>query len=166
MHVMEIAGPAASATPLERALPFLVALMFLIAPLANPPLLAQGLDSEESIDAIVGSDVKTGEAANEEQAERVVAAIENTIASAESVRKAFNLNTLEIVFLPGDTETGPIGEAVAEHREEIVALQESIEGSAMFYHAVDSRSIMLRDIVAVEFGDNDVVTIFVNGRER
>ncbi|MCT7376141.1 hypothetical protein [Chelativorans salis] len=166
MHVMGIAGPAASATPLERALPFLVALMFLIAPLANPPLLAQGLESEGAIDAIIGSDVKTEEAANEEEAERVVAAIENTLSSAESVRKTFSLDTLEIVFLPEDTETGPIGEAIDEHREEIEALRESIEGSAMFYHAVDSRSIMLRDIVAVEFGEENVVTIFVNGSER
>lgn len=167
MHVCELSCPAAFAVPMEKALPLLVALVFLIAPLANPPLLAQGLDNEESIDAIVGSDVKTEEAEGGAETERVVSAIDDTLANAESVRKAFNLDALEIIFLTERTgEQGAIGKAIAEHEEEIEALRESIEGSAMFYHAVDSRSILLRDIVAVEFGKDNTVTIFVNGSER
>ncbi|MCT8999190.1 hypothetical protein [Chelativorans intermedius] len=165
MHAMEPTAPAALAA-MEKALPLVLALAVLVAPLANLPLFAQGLDSEQAIEAIIGSDVKTEEAAGADQAERIVGAIENTLANAERVRKAFSLDTLEIIFLPDDIATGPIGEAIAAHEEEIQTLRQSIEGSAMFYHAVDSRSILLRDIVAVEFDDANNVTIFVNGSEQ
>lgn len=162
MHNSDVIFPANPAVPLEKMLPLLVAFLFLLAPLANLPLLAQGLESEEAIDAIVGSDVKTEEVSREEQIDRVTTAIENTRQSAEMVRKTFNLDTLEIVLLPPAKEDGAIEQAMAEHEEEIQLLRESIEGSAMFYHAVDSRQILLRDIVAVEFGNDNSVTIFVN----
>jgi len=153
--------------PADKALLLLAALAFLFTPLAQQPLMAQGLESEEAIDAIVGSDVKTEQKGKDEQIGRIIAAIDSTIDNAERVRKTFNLNTLEIVFLPdlGNGE-GAIEQAIAEHEPEIQALQESIEGSAMFYHAIDSREILLRDIVAVEFADQENVTIFVNGDEQ
>ncbi|MDZ5697218.1 hypothetical protein [Chelativorans sp. M5D2P16] len=166
MNASQMICPAAPAGAMEKLLPLVVALMFLLAPLANLPLLAQGLESEEAIDAIVGSDVKTEEVSREEQIDRVVAAIENTREGAEAVRKAFSLDTLEIVLLPRAKEDGAIEEAVSEHEEEIELLRQSIEGSAMFYHAIDSRGIMLRDIVAVEFGEDNVVTIFVDEPAR
>ncbi|WEX09282.1 hypothetical protein [Chelativorans sp. AA-79] len=144
----------------------LVVVAFLLVPLAQQPL-AQGLQSEEAIDAIVGSDVKTEETTKENQVERILAAIENTRESAERVRKAFNVETLEIVFLPDlGEEGGEIEKAIEEHDEEIETLRDSIEGSAMFYHAIDSRQILLQDVVAVEFADNENVAIFVTGGER
>ncbi|WP_173935054.1 hypothetical protein [Chelativorans sp. Marseille-P2723] len=143
------------------------ALFFLLVPLVHHPLLAQGLDREEAIDAIVGSDVKTEETTKEAQIERVVAALRNTRESAELVRKTFNLDTLEIVYLPDlGEENGVIEQAIMEQEDQIQTLHESIEGSAMFYHAIDSRSILLRDIVAVEFADNNTVTIFVKGEAQ
>ncbi|MFC6490789.1 hypothetical protein [Nitratireductor sp. GCM10026969] len=166
MNASQMICPSAPAGAMEKLLPLVVALMFLLAPLANLPLLAQGLESEEAIDAIVGSDVKTEEVSREEQIDRVVAAIENTRQSAEAVRKAFSLDTLEIVLLPRAKEDGAIEETASEHEEDIELLRQSIEGSAMFYHAIDSRGIMLRDIVAVEFGEDNVVTIFVDEPAR
>jgi len=147
-----------------KALLVLAVLAFLLVPLAYHPLLAQGLDREGAIDAIVGSDVKTDQTSKKAQTERILAAIENTRESAEKVRKTFSLNTLEIVYVPdlGD-EDGVIERAMAKQEAEIETLRESIEGSAMFYHAIDSRSILLRDVIAVEFAEDDTVTIFVNG---
>ena len=49
---------------------------------------------------------------------------------------------------------------VKEHKEEIVALREAIEGNAMFFHAIDSRSVLTRDVVAVEFDKADGVKIY------
>lgn len=166
MYADDVCLPA-SAGPMEKFLPILMALAFMLAPLAQHSLMAQGLESEEAIDKIIGSDVKTDETKKDDQTERVVAAIDNTHQNAEAVRKAFSLDTLEIIFLPdigqGD---GAIEEAVERNENEIASLRESIEGSAMFYHAVDSRNILLRNIVAVEFGEDNNVTIFVQGDER
>ncbi|WP_051469281.1 hypothetical protein [Chelativorans sp. J32] len=150
----------------ERALFLAAALAFVLPPLSQPPL-AQGLQSQESIDAIVGSDVKTEETTKNAQVERILAAIEMTQDSAERVRKAFTVNALEIVFLPDlGKGSGAIEKAIEEHEEDIEALRDSIEGSAMFYHAIDSREILLQDVVAVEFSSDDSATIFVTGDER
>lgn len=129
------------------------------------PALAQGLDSEGAIDTIVGSDVKTEEKSAVDESERVIAAIEATMDNARIVRRAFNIDEVEIVFLP---EVGKGDSGITEKREEfadqIVELQQSIEGSAIFFHAVDSRQILVRDIVAIEFAnENRAATIFVAG---
>ncbi|WP_367717032.1 hypothetical protein AB2N04_03315 [Nitratireductor sp. GISD-1A_MAKvit] len=141
-----------------------VALALVIALGLNSPLSAQGLQSEKAIDAIVGSKVKTEEVGAGAASERVVAAIDATAENAERVRKTFSLDEIDIVFLPDLEDDGnDIGEAIAKHENEITLLRESIEGSALFFHAVDSRSIQLRDVVALEYADNGAVTIFVKG---
>lgn len=133
--------------------------------LAALPALAQGLDSEGAIDTIIGSDVKTDEKSAVDESERVIAAIEATMDNAQLVRRAFNIDEVEIVFLPevGEGDSG-ITEKREEFADQIVELQQSIEGSAIFYHAVDSRQILVRDIVAIEFAnENRTATIFVAG---
>jgi|UniRef100_Q11BA8 hypothetical protein len=150
----------------ERTLFLVAAFTFLLLPISQQPL-AQGLQSQESIDAIVGSDVKTEETTKNAQVERILTAIQMTQDSAERVRKAFTVNELEIVFLPDlGKETGAIEKAIEEHEADIEVLRDSIEGSAMFYHAIDSRQILLQDVVAMEFGTDDRATIFVTGDER
>lgn len=141
----------------------LVALV--VAGVPQTGLLAQGLDSEQAIDTIVGSDVKTEEKAVSAETDRLLAAIDNTVANASEVRRKYSLDTVEIVFLPELAEgTRPdIEAAMAENEAAIEELRQSIEGSAMFYHAVDSRDVLLRDIIALEFDDNNGVTIFVAG---
>lgn len=140
----------------------IVTLLCVMSP--GAPLLAQGLDSDEAIDTIVGSDVKTEQTRAKANAERIVAAISNTRENAERVRKTFNLNEIDIVFVPDiDEEKTPIDDALTDYENEISVLRESIEGSALFYHAVNSRSIMLRDIIAMEYGEDNKVTIFIKG---
>ncbi|WP_048647296.1 hypothetical protein [Nitratireductor soli] len=143
-----------------------IATMALLVALAlQTPLLAQGLDREEAIDAIIGSDVKTEEVEAASAADRVVEAIAETSKNAERVRKTFSLNEVDIVFLPDLNESsGGIMKAIADNQRDIDALQEAIDGSALFYHAVDSRSVMVRDVVALEYDDGDKVTIFVKGK--
>ncbi|MEO3997378.1 hypothetical protein [Mesorhizobium sp. CAU 1732] len=128
--------------------------------------LAQGLDADGAIDTIVGSDVTTGEENSAADEGRIVAAIENTAANISEVRKKFSLDKVEIVFLSdlGDGQT-PVEAKLEERKADVTELQKSIEGSAMFYHAVDSRQILLRDVVALEFDDNNGVTIFVAGSD-
>lgn len=149
----------------ETMLHVAAAAAFLVASILQTPLLAQGLESEEAIDAIVGSDVKTEEVKTDSARERVLAAIESARESAERARKTFSLQELDIVFLSdlsGNDNEKVLQKAIAENEQEIQTLQEAIEGSALFYHAVDSRSIMVSKIVALEYGE-DKVTIFVDG---
>ena len=50
-----------------------------------------------------------------------------------------------------------IGSEVQEREQEISELRQEIEGNAMLFHAIDSRQILLRDVLAVEFDGNAVV---------
>lgn len=152
-------------TPIvDAALCRTAALTLVLALGLHSPLSAQGLQSEEAIDAIVGSKVKTEEVEAGDAGKRVIAAIAAATENAERVRKTFSLDEIDIVFLP-DLEDGGngIGKAIDQHESGITLLREAIEGSALFFHAVDSRSIQLRDVVALEYADNGAVTIFVKG---
>ncbi|MBO6719989.1 MAG: hypothetical protein JJ913_18700 [Rhizobiaceae bacterium] len=135
---------------------------------ANPamPLLAQGIDNEESIDAIVDAPVATEEKRVDEEQDRIVAAIENSRATAAEVRKLFTIDKLDIVFVPELAEEGsPLGAEIDEHGEALDELRTAIESSALFYHAIDSRSVLLRNVVGVEFGKRNDVTVFAAGKD-
>ncbi len=136
--------------------------------LASTPqmgLMAQGLDAEGTIDTIVGSDVTTNQEDVSTEEKRIVAAIENAAEAAAEVRRKFSLDRVEIVFVPDiDAEGTATARKLAQFAPQIEELRESIQSSAMFYHAVDSRSVMLADIAALEF-DEDAVTIFVRGEQ-
>ena len=146
-------------------------LALLLAGMPGQVLLAQGLDAQETIETIVGSPVETAEEAIGADEAGIIAAIENSLDNATDIRKRFTLDNVRIVFLPDLAEKDGAAQdrvrAVMEkYRSEITTLQESIQGSAIFYHAVNSRSILLNNIVAVQFTDKNDVTIFVAGRER
>jgi predicted amino acid-binding ACT domain protein len=134
---------------------------------ANPaiPLLAQGLDSEEAIDKIIDAPVVTEERGVGEQEGRISEAIAKSRANAREISKRFALDRLDIIFVPElAEENSPLSQTIEEHDEAIEELRVAIEGSALFYHAVDSHSVLLRDIVAVEFGSGNDVTIFAAGK--
>ena len=146
-------------------------LALLLAGMPGQAPLAQGLDAQETIETIVGSPVETAEEAIGADEAGIIAAIENSLDNATDIRKRFTLDNVRIVFLPDLAEKDGAAQnrvrAVMEkYRSEIITLQESIQGSAIFYHAVNSRSILLNNIVAVQFTDKNDVTIFVAGRER
>lgn len=142
----------------------LAALAIAVAP--GSPLMAQGLNTEGTIEAIVGSDVNTNEEAVADDEERIVAAIEKTPENTGEVRRRFSIERVDIVFLPdfGDEETAVEAKA-AEFESQIAELRNEIQGSAIFYHALDSRAVLLNDVIALDFGDDNGVTIFVAGRE-
>lgn len=126
---------------------------------------AQGLGAEGAVDTIVGSEVTTGEESVSEDESRIIAAIEKTAANVGEVRKTFSLDAVEIIFLADLDSDADIGAKIDAFEPRIVELRQAIEGSAMFYHAVNSHRILLRDIVALEFDDSKGVTIFVSGRQ-
>ena len=139
---------------------FALAALITLAP--SSPLSAQGLESEKAIDAIIGSEVQEEETQAATDADRVIAAIEKTPENISTVRKTTTLDKVEIVFLAdaAATEGGPppeIQAKVKEREQEISELRQEIEGNAMLFHAIDSRQILPRDVLAVEFDGNAVV---------
>lgn len=153
-----------------RTAPLLFLLAGSIGLALHTPLQAQGLDARETIETIVGSEVETAEETVATDKQRVVSAIEKSLENAAIIRKRFSIDNVRIVFLPdlneGNEAAAPVRTAMEEAKGEIVSLREAIEGSAIFYHAINSHSILLNDIVAVEFGDQNDVTILVSGRKN
>lgn len=140
------------------------ALLVATVGILQPPgaLRAQGLDAEGAVETIIDAPVQTEQTSVAEQNERIARAIEASSQNAALVRKKFKIGKVDIVLVEGLAEKGsPVAATLDAYADAIVALRKEIEGSAIFYHAVDSKQILLKDVVAVEFGDADAVTIFV-----
>lgn len=148
-------------SPEPRGLTMAVVLLLLAAMMVSR-LHAQGLQSPETIDKIIGSEVQEEQMEAAAEMDRVIKAIEMTTDNISIVRKTTALDKIDIVFLTdaAATEGGPpaaISAKLEEHKEEIIQLRQELEGNAMLYRAIDSRQILLRDILAVEFVGRDVV---------
>jgi len=155
---------AAQQKALMSCLPKAFAGLTLLAGLSpQMPLLAQGLDDSKAVDLIVGSDVGTERESAADNREELFAAIKNTPNSISEVRKSFSLDRVEIVFLPDYSESDQVVTIVQEHQPEIDSLRSAIEGNAMFYHAVNSRSVALDNIIAVDFDKRHGATIYAAG---
>lgn len=134
----------------------------LSAPLASAA--AQGLQTDGAVESIVGGEVKADTASVRAEAERVAKAIDDTPAAISEARKRSKVGTVDVVFVPNIEERSEmVRERVAAKEKEIGELRNAIEGSAIFYHAVNSLRVLPRDIVAMEFNDDtDNATIFVS----
>ncbi|WP_312796481.1 hypothetical protein [Tianweitania sp.] len=134
----------------------------LLALLNTEAAVAQGLESPETIEAIVGTPVREEETQAAADPGKVIAAIDKSADNISTVRKTTKLDQVEIVFLADSapTEGGPpdaIQAKLTERDADIQRLRQEIEGSAMLYHALNSRQVLLRDVVAVEFSDSKAV---------
>lgn len=148
--------------PDSKPLHALAAATLLAAALPAMAAFAQGTKSQEAVDAIIGSEVRQEETSAEAVPDKVLSAIEKTAESTKAVRTASKLDQVDIVFLTDSakTEGGPppaIEAKVEEHREEIEQLRDEIEGNAMLYHALDSRQVLVEDVLAVSFDKANVV---------
>jgi hypothetical protein len=135
-----------------------------LALLATGAAGAQGVESKESVEKIVGTPVEE-ETRPAADAGRILAAIDKTSENISAVRKVSDLDRVDIVFLPDAavSEGGPppeIEAKVKEHQADVTALRGEIEGNAMLYHAIDSRQILPRDVLAVEFEGKSSVIIY------
>ncbi|HEV7417536.1 hypothetical protein [Tianweitania sediminis] len=131
----------------------------LLALLNMEPAAAQGLDSEGTIDAIVQAPVREEEQMAAADPAKVVAAIDKTEDNISVVRKITNLDRLNIVFLADATlaEGGPpkeIEEKLAEKSDALTTLRQEMEGNALLYHAINSRQVLMRDVLGIDVTDN------------
>lgn len=154
-----------SATTLRYAATMALALA--TAPLAG--LSAQGLESTETVDRIVGSEVKQEEARTSTEAGKVASAIDRTRENIGAVRKTSKLDKVDIVFLTdaARSEGGPppaIESKIEQHRDDIAELRKEIEANALLFNAIDSRRVQAEDVVAVAFDDPGKVIIYAAAR--
>jgi len=137
----------------------------LLATTITMPAHAQGLDAEGAIDAIVGSQIHEQEASAQADTERVVKAIDKSRENADAVRKVTEVSEVEIVFLTdaAATEGGPppeIADKLRERKSDVDALRQEIEGNALLYHAINSKQVLMRDVLALEIGDDRRVVVY------
>lgn len=134
----------------------------LLALLNSEATLAQGLESPDTIEAIVGTPVHQEETRAAADPNKVIAAIDKSADNISTVRKTTMLDQVDIVFLAdaAATEGGPpdaIQAKLAEREADVERLRQEIEGSAMLYHAINSRQVLVRDVLAIEFQDSKAV---------
>ena len=128
------------------------------------PVAAQSLD-DTTVDSIVGSDVKQDETTAAAKEDKVIAAIDRTAENTETVRKTSNVDQVDIVFLrdTARSEGGPpqkIAEKVKAHEGEITQLRNEIEANALLFHAIDSRRVLVQDVLAVDFEQPKKVIVY------
>ncbi|AZV18596.1 MULTISPECIES: hypothetical protein [unclassified Mesorhizobium] len=128
-------------------------------------LKAQGLESTETVNRIVGSQVKQEETNATTEAANVNTAIDRTRENIGTVRKTSKLDKVDIVFLTdaARSEGGPppeIESKVKQHQDDITELRKEIEANALLFNAIESRRVQAQDVLAVEFGDPGKIVIY------
>lgn len=128
-------------------------------------LKAQGLESTETVNRIVGSQVKQEETNATTEAANVNTAIDRTRENIGTVRKTSKLDKVDIVFLTdaARSEGGPppeIESKVKQHQDDITELRKEIEANALLFNAIESRRVQAQDVLAVEFDDPGKIVIY------
>ncbi|MER8411186.1 hypothetical protein [Mesorhizobium sp. M1342] len=138
---------------------------FLAAAGSVAGLKAQGLESTETVNRIVGSHVKQEEAKATAEARSVNTAIDRTRENIGTVRKTSKLDKVDIVFLTdaARSEGGPppeIESKVKQHQDDITELRKEIEANALLFNAIESRRVQAQDVLAVEFDNPGKIVIY------
>ncbi|PWJ90287.1 hypothetical protein C8D77_105180 [Mesorhizobium loti] len=149
----------------KRRLQAATAMAFLAVAGSAAGLKAQGLESTETVNRIIGSQVKQEEANAAAEARNVNTAIDRTRENIGTVRKTSKLDKVDIVFLTdaARSEGGPppaIESKVRQHQDDIAELRKEIEANALLFNAIESRRVLAQDILAVEFGDPGKIVIY------
>jgi len=151
--------------PDARWLHAIAAAAFLAASLPQAALNAQGLESPETVDRIVGSQVSEEETKTTAEIGKVSSAIDRTRDNISTVRKTSKLDKVDIVFLTdaARSEGGPppvIENKVRQHKDDVAELRKEIEANALLFNAIDSRRVAAQDVLAVEFDDPGKIVIY------
>lgn len=154
-----------STLPDARWLHAIAAAAFLAASLPQAALNAQGLESPETVDRIVGSQVNEEETKTTAEIGKVSSAIDRTRDNISTVRKTSKLDRVDIVFLTDSarSEGGPppvIENKVRQHKDDVAELRKEIEANALLFNAIDSRRVAAQDVLAVEFDDPGKIVIY------
>lgn len=127
---------------------------------------AQTLDSSGDAETIVGSEIATDEAEPDDVADDVIAAIEKSAATADQIKTMFRVGDFHIVFL-GDPEKvdsmTEVQSALEDNSDAVTGLREAIDGSAVFYTALDTNNLEVENVVSATVTEDKKVTVYVIG---
>jgi hypothetical protein len=118
-----------------------------------------------TVDSIVGSGIEEDETTAAATEAKILAAIDRTAETAARVRKTSSVDRVDIVFL-SDTarsEGGPpprIAESIRQHETEVADLRQEVEANALIFHAIDSRRVLVADVLGVDFPDPKTVAVY------
>lgn len=138
----------------------------LAAPASGEETLGQATGAQRAVEGIVGdSAIKQEETTASAEEEKVLAAIDKTVENTGAVRKLSAARQVDIVFLAdaARVEGGPpprIERKLKDHESDIAVLRQEVEANALLFHAIDSRRVMARDILAVDFPDPGTVIVY------
>lgn len=140
---------------------------FMLAAMPSFHAGAQDLGgSAASAETIVGSEIATDKAEPDSVVDDVVAAIEKSSDAANEVRKLFRVDDFHIVYL-GARDTGEgmerIHAALEDNADATKELREAIEGSSVFYTALDTNNLEVENVVAAAITEDKAVTAYVFG---
>jgi hypothetical protein len=143
----------------------LTATAVFVASIPQAALNARSLESPETVNRIIGSEVGQEETRTAVEAGKVSAAIDRTRDNITAVRKTSKLDKVDIVFLTdaARSEGGPppaIETKVRQHQGDIAELRKEIEANALLFNAIDSRRVLTEDVLAVDFDDPGKVVIY------
>ena len=128
------------------------------------PAAAQSMD-DTTVKSIVGSGISEEEKTAAAEKAKVMAAIDATTEATGLVRKTSSVDQVDIVFL-SDTarsEGGPppeIARKIEQHKDEITLLRQEVEANALLYHAIDSKRVLVADVLAVAFDGPKKVIVY------
>jgi hypothetical protein len=157
-----------SRTPARNRLHCVFTASLLAAIVSVAPAMAQTGASDQQADPverIVDSEVHEEQVRSADDADRVIAAIEQASENTSLVRKVTDLDRVDIVFMPDSAavEGGPppeIATKLDENSESIDGLRRELESNALLYHAINSRNILITDVVGIEFDGDKHLVIF------
>ncbi len=115
------------------------------------PAAAQSLD-DTTVKSIVGSSVQEEKATAAAEEGKVVAAIDKTTEATSQVRKTSSVDKVDI--------PPAIAGKIEQHRAEIALLRQEVEANALLFHALDSRRVLIGDVLAVAFDGPKKVTVY------
>lgn len=148
-----------------------MALTLMLGGVFAVPAVGQGLGDHgprgsRTVEDIVGdSAIRQEETTSSAEEDKVLAAIDKTVENTSAVRKLSAARQVDIVFLAdaARAEGGPpvrIERKLRDHESDIAALRQEVEANALLFHAVDSRRVMIKDILAVAFPDPQKVIVY------
>ncbi|MEQ8305453.1 MAG: hypothetical protein RIA09_02745 [Hoeflea sp.] len=157
-----------SRIPARSRLQCVVAASLFAAVVSVPPAMAQTSASDQQaapVDRIIDSEVHEEQVQTADDSDRVIAAIEKASENTSLVRKVTDLDRVDIVFMPDSAavEGGPPAEIATkldENSESIDGLRRELESNALLYHAINSRNILITDVVGIEFDGEKHMVIF------
>jgi len=131
---------------------------------AAGPAAAQSLD-DTTVKSIIGSKVEEEKASTAAEENKILAAIDKTTEATGQVRKTSAVDKVDIVLLADSarTEGGPppaIAGKIEQHRDEIALLRQEVEANALLFHALDSRGVLIGEVLAVGFDGPRKVTVY------